>query len=249
MQQGQTLTLTRSYAGGPVTIAYALDGSETTSRLPGRLCEPDSQAAWTATWNGNALVLAMVKSIAPNGKTTSTDVKTTMRLETSNRLHVDVASRTGILSTTYARTTPDSADAATTITKARATMAQIAWISGVWIGRSGGSTLEERWTPAAGGSMMAVSRTIRDGVMAAFEFLCIVERDGGLVYQAMPNGRMPATDFTLTKIDADSALFENPAHDFPKMIRYAKRPDGSLEATIAGEGGQKPQTFLFKRQE
>ena len=52
--------------------------------------------------------------------------------------------------------------------------------------------------------------------MSAFEFLCIVERDGGLVYQAMPNGRSPATDFTLTTIDADNAIFENPAHDYPE---------------------------------
>ena len=35
--------------------------------------------------------------------------------------------------------------------------------------------------------------------MTAFEFLCIVERNGGLVYTAMPNARMPATDFTLTQ--------------------------------------------------
>ena len=94
----------------------------------------------------------------------------------------------------------------------------------------------------------AVSRTLRDGLMSAFEFLCIVERDGGLVYTAMPNGRMPPTDFTLTAIDAASATFENPAHDFPKMIRYAKRPDGALEATISAGGGQKAQTFVFKRQ-
>ena len=65
----------------------------------------------------------------------------------------------------------------------------------------------------------------------------------------MPNGRTPATDFTLTKIDESSATFENPAHDFPKMIRYSKRPDGSLEAVVSGAGGEKPQTFVFRRQE
>jgi hypothetical protein len=95
---------------------------------------------------------------------------------------------------------------------------------------------------------MAISRTLRDGAMSAFEFLCIVERDGGLVYQAMPNGRMPATDFTLTSADDNNAVFENPAHDFPKMIRYTKRPDGSLEAVVSGEAGTKPQVFVFKRQ-
>jgi hypothetical protein len=81
--------------------------------------------------------------------------------------------------------------------------------------------------------------------MVAFEYLRIVERDGGLVYIAQPNGR-PPTEFTLTGITADRATFENPTHDFPKMIRYTRRADGSLEARVS-DGGQKAETFLFKR--
>ncbi len=78
--------------------------------------------------------------------------------------------------------------------------------------------------------------------------LRIVERDGGLVYIAQPNGR-PPTEFVLTGMTADSATFENPAHDFPKMIRYTRRPDGSLEARISGAGGERPQAFVFTRQD
>jgi hypothetical protein len=130
-------------------------------------------------------------------------------------------------------------------TPARATLADIAWIEGTWVGR-GAVSLEERWTPAAGGAMLGVSRTVKDNRMVAFEFLRIVERAGGLVYIAQPNG-VPPTEFTLTAVDAESATFENPAHDYPKMIRYSKRPDGSLEARISAEGGQRPQTFVFKR--
>jgi hypothetical protein len=44
----------------------------------------------------------------------------------------------------------------------------------------------------------------------------------------------------------DSATFENPAHDFPKMIRYAKRGDGTLEARVS-DGGQRAETFIFRR--
>ena len=95
-------------------------------------------------------------------------------------------------------------------------MAQVAWIAGVWTGTMGSSSHRRALDAPAGGSMLAISRTLRDGLMSAFEFLCIVERDGGLVYTAMPNGRTPATDFTLTKIDDTSATFENPAHDFPR---------------------------------
>jgi hypothetical protein len=130
---------------------------------------------------------------------------------------------------------------------ARATIADVAWIAGTWAGGGGAVSLEERWTPPAGGAMLGVSRTIKQDRMIAFEFLRIIERNGGLLYVAQPNGVAP-TEFTLTSFDADSATFENPAHDYPKIIRYGKKPDGTLEARISDAGGQRPQTFLFKRQ-
>jgi hypothetical protein len=49
--------------------------------------------------------------------------------------------------------------------------------------------LRERWTPPAGGAMLAVSRTLKAIAWSAFEFLRIVERDGRLIYIAQPNGR------------------------------------------------------------
>ena len=249
------LTLTRTFAGAPATIRYVLDGSEVASRMPARLCEADSGAKWTAAWDGSAVVITLVGAVPPNGKAVKMDVKSSLTLESPDTLRVDVTAQTAgqtaprTTTTVYKRTGPPPPPAPALLPKAKATMAQVAWIAGVWTGARGSSTIEERWTPAAGGSMLAISRTLRDGLMPAFEFLCIVERDGGLVYTAMPNGRSPATDFTLTTIDATSATFENPAHDFPKMIRYTKRPDGSLEATISGAGGEKPQSFVFKRQE
>jgi hypothetical protein len=130
---------------------------------------------------------------------------------------------------------------------ARAAIADLGWLAGDWAGTQGRATIEERWTPAAGGAMLAVSRTLKDDRLAAFEYLRIVERDGGLVYIAQPNGR-PPTEFMLTAMTADSATFENPAHDFPKMIRYTRRPDGTLEARVSGAGGERPQTFVFMRQ-
>ena len=131
--------------------------------------------------------------------------------------------------------------------QARATIADLGWLAGDWAGTQGRATIEERWMPAAGGAMLAVSRTIKDDRLAAFEYLRIVERDRGLVYIAQPNGR-PPTEFVLTAMTADSATFENPAHDFPKMIRYTRRPDGSLEARVSGANGERPQTFVFARQ-
>ena len=128
---------------------------------------------------------------------------------------------------------------------ARSTLTQLAWLAATWSGADGPLAFEERWTPPAGGAMLAVSRTLKGDRMVAFEFLRIIERDGTLVYVAQPNGR-PPTEFTLTSITSDSATFENPSHDFPKMIRYTRRADGTLEARVS-DGGQKAETFLFKK--
>jgi hypothetical protein len=128
---------------------------------------------------------------------------------------------------------------------AKATISSMAWLAGAW--RIGDQTfsIEERWTPAAGDAMLAVSRTVKGTRMVAFEFLRIVERNGGLVYIAQPNGR-PPTEFVLTRVAKQSATFENPTHDFPKMIQYTVRADGTLEARVS-DGGQKGESFVFTR--
>jgi hypothetical protein len=128
---------------------------------------------------------------------------------------------------------------------ARAGIGDLAWLAGNWSGRSGTTELEERWTTPAGGAMLAVSRTVKDGRMVAFEFLRIVERAGGLVYIAQPGGR-PPTDFALIEVAARSVTFENPSHDFPKRIQYTLSGD-TLTATISGGGQQ--ESYVFKKAE
>jgi uncharacterized protein DUF6265 len=130
--------------------------------------------------------------------------------------------------------------------RARATISDIAWLAGTWAGGTKPVTNEERWTPAAGGAMLAVSRTLKGDRMVAFEFLRIVERDGGLVYIAQPDGR-PPTEFVLTSLAAQSATFENRTHDFPKAIRYSLKPDGTLEARVS-DGAERGESFLFTKQ-
>jgi Domain of unknown function (DUF6265) len=127
---------------------------------------------------------------------------------------------------------------------ARVTIGDIAWLAGNW---SGGTNpvSEERWTPPAGGAMLAVSRTLKGDRLVAFEFLRIIERDSGLIYIAQPDGR-PPTEFVLTSLAGQSATFENPAHDFPKMIRYTLKADGTLEARIS-DGGKRGESFQFKK--
>ena len=134
---------------------------------------------------------------------------------------------------------------ASPLPQARAGIADLARLAGTRVGDAGSARIEERWTPAAGGAMLAVSRTVKDGRMVAFEFLRIVERDGGLVYVAQPQGR-PPTDFVLTALKGRTARFENPSHDFPKVIEYSLGADGVLQARVS-DGGKNAEMFVFRR--
>jgi hypothetical protein len=256
--KGQVMTVRRVFGGVAGTINYVLDGSETTSRMPGRVCMPDSGATWTAAWQDNGITITMVNAIPPSGgPAVPANVRSLLQLEDAGTLRVSVTSqqpnqepRTS--TTVYKKkTVPPGAAlaAASPIQKTKARLTQLDWIPGVWSGtNAAGTTFEERWHPIAGGSMIGVNRVIRsDGQMSSFEFLCVVERDGGLVYQAMPGGA-PPTDFTLTAIDANSATFENPTHDFPKMIKYTRREDGSIHAQVSGAPGTRALNYYFKRQ-
>lgn len=95
--------------------------------------------------------------------------------------------------------------------------------------------------------MFATSRTVNGERLTAFEFLRIVERDGGLVYIAQPNGA-PPTEFILTEVSANRAVFDNPRHDYPRRIVYERTDDG-ISASIGYIKGGTPRKFEFKRAE
>ena len=132
---------------------------------------------------------------------------------------------------------------------AKAAITDMAWLAGAWVGtRSSGSSIEERWSPPLGGAMLAVSRTVNtSGKMNAFEYLRIVERDGGLVYIAQPGGAK-ATEFVLADLGKTRAVFDNPRHDYPKRIVYELSAEGRLSASIGQLKGGTPRRFEFKRE-
>ena len=131
----------------------------------------------------------------------------------------------------------------------------LAWLAGAWVGTRGegnATSIEERWSPPAGGAMLAVARSVRAEKMRTFEFLRIVEHEGGLVYKAQPGGA-PPTEFTLTELTktdqgATRAVFDNPRHDYPKRIVYEISAEGGLSASIGFTKGGSPRRFEFQRE-
>ena len=124
----------------------------------------------------------------------------------------------------------------------------LSWLSGGWSGSMGKAKIEEYWTPAEGNTMLGVNRTIVDGKTVAFEFLRIEERADGIYYVAHPGARS-GTEFKLTRMTESEAVFENPDHDHPKIIRYRRDGRDSMVAQIEGNPGGKHvvQDFRYQR--
>ena len=66
-----------------------------------------------------------------------------------------------------------------------------AWIAGSWRLASDGTVTEEHWLPNAGGVMLGLGRTMKDGRTVFFEYLRIARRGGEWAYVAQPAGNPP----------------------------------------------------------
>ena len=74
-----------------------------------------------------------------------------------------------------------SAPAAIAAEAVRATVADLAWMSGSWAGPFGEQILEENWIRPAGGTIASVVRFTGGGATSMIELIIIEESEGSLV--------------------------------------------------------------------
>jgi len=232
--------LVRGHGSGHLDVRVALDGSIT------EVAEPQKISRYRGVWKDGAFTYEVDflrgSHNAPDGL-----IRKEFRI-TADGLLVRAASGSPATSESVGlyRHAQDIALPA----PAKAAMGDLAWLAGAWVGtrgEGGAVSIEERWSPPLGGAMLGVSRTVSRGSMRAFEFLRIVERDGGLVYVAQPGGA-PPTEFALTELGPTRAVFDNPRHGYPKRIVYELSAEGGLSATIGFTKGGSPRRFEFKRE-
>lgn len=108
---------------------------------------------------------------------------------------------------------------------------KLSWMQGCWSRRTATSVIEEQWMSPAGGTMLGMGRTTRGAETREWEFLRIATVDRKLAYIALPSGQNEAT-FPATTVSDTLVVFENPAHDFPKYIRYRRGKADSIVAAV-----------------
>lgn len=123
--------------------------------------------------------------------------------------------------------------------KDSAKVADLAWLEGSWTGKADdGAVWEAVYTAPSGGEVVSASKEMKDGKVAMFDFERFFEKGGKVVMVPFPWGRQ-SVEFPLTEFDAAArrAVFENPAHDFPRRFRYERVADDKLEIELAGDMG------------
>ncbi len=248
-----TVVLTRPVRGNAASLVTTLplSGAEVAVVQTGRQCFGDSVQTNLATRQGTGFDFVIATNTAAGAATTKLGLTYKFRPE-GDTLVVEStmreASGSKQVGTVYRRSTDALPPAlkGPNVQVATATIDALGWLVGDWVGTVGSNNVEERWMTAAGGAMIGTSRSTRGPSMVEFEYLCITQRAGGLVYTAMPNGG-GMTDFLSTKVSADSVTFENPDHDFPRAIVYTKNADGGVDVVVSGAPGQRALTYSFKK--
>ena len=129
-----------------------------------------------------------------------------------------------------------------------ADFAQISFMSGCWkTAPNVTPEYRECYTAPKAGMMQGSSQTIENGKTTFFEFSVVMEDAGKVVYRPFIKG-VQSVDFTLTKLAAGEAVFENLSHDFPQRVIYRKGADGKLTARIEDAAGKKFEQWVMQPQ-
>lgn len=123
------------------------------------------------------------------------------------------------------------------------------WMLGSWTTAAGKQVIREEWTRVSTDTWEGAGRTIagEGGAVLSGESLRLVEMAGGVFYLAKVDHNELPTAFRLTECSASHAVFENPAHDFPRKLDYRLSPDGQLTVLVS-DGADKGFRLEFTRE-
>jgi len=116
------------------------------------------------------------------------------------------------------------------------------FLQGTW--KAENEEIYEHWDLLNDRTLKGFSYALKDGQIAVSEYLDISQKGGKWVYTAtvLNQNEGKGVAFKLTKT-GDEYVFENPAHDFPKLISYKKLSETEILAR-ASDG--KDKSFSYK---
>ena len=127
----------------------------------------------------------------------------------------------------------------------KASVADLAWLHGEWSRETDRGSMTESFGSASGGVILGTSRMVQGGKAVHREFMSLSDKDGGVVYEVSWGDW--SHQFALVSVSGTTAIFEDPANDFPSRITY-KRTDTRMEIDLVGSGKSANKTMRFDLQ-
>jgi hypothetical protein len=119
-----------------------------------------------------------------------------------------------------------------------AQLKEFSWLLGTW--KMKDKNVFESWSVAKDGKTLeGTSYRLKDADTVVMEEIRFTFESGSFHYIPDIAGDQGAVDFKITEYSTSGFVAENPAHDFPKLIRYKfirKENSDSIEASIEGDG-------------
>jgi len=124
--------------------------------------------------------------------------------------------------------------------------ADFSWLLGSWqrVNEKEGQQTFEYWKQASNELYVGMGCTLKEGDTIWKENIELQKVGKDWNFEVKGKGETQPTVFTLTKIEKEGFVCENPENEFPKIISYQKSDTG-LSAIISGGGSD--ITFEFKR--
>lgn len=131
----------------------------------------------------------------------------------------------------------------------KATLAQLACLTGTWEGAMWGGTFRAQYCPPSADTLLSYSRLRMGRQVRFFEFEVFELVGSKLTLTPHPKGA-PASKFTLVAYDAAEkmATFDAPQNDFPSRIVYHVKGDAlTIKLTDPHHKSGKSETFALRR--
>ncbi len=135
-----------------------------------------------------------------------------------------------------------------------ATLADVSFMAGHWVGGEGGDVSEEVWASPEGDSMMGMWRYVTKGHAEIFELLTLRTEGPNVVLRirhfdpklVAREDKEKAIELPLVSKGPGEAVFEGPEYGVKGTVRLTYRGGGDTLTGLLEKGGKKEE-FRFRR--
>ena len=135
-----------------------------------------------------------------------------------------------------------------------ATVNDLAWLAGRWVGERGQDQVEEHWSGVAGQSLMGMFRWLHEGQVRFYELLVVEPEVEGVVLRIKHfdpglkgwEEKNEVVEFDLVQLTGQEAVFLKRLGDEPLWMLYRREGEDELVTYFEKEGQEVEPVTVFR---